>query len=449
MLDLTGKRVAVVGLARSGLAAAKLAHRLGGSVLVSERKALEQVIGSVEELQSIGIDVEAGGHARLECERFDLVILSPGVEPSAHWLARWSDQKTELWSEIELASRSFGGKWIGVTGSNGKTTTVHLIHSILNAAGMDSSMVGNVGTAWSSLLPARNEQVFVVEISSYQLERSPTIRPTVGVLLNVFENHLDRHHSMQEYASTKARLFANQTIEDVAILNGENSWVISATSGIQSNKFTFGTDPNQDYWFDEQSLWFGNKNSQTLIIERSEYSLPGAHNALNALAAAAATIAFGVEIDAVRKGLQDAQAVEHRIEFVGEIRGVRYYNDSKSTNLIATLTALKSFERNVILLFGGRPKVESYRPLANKFPLPIKKMVVFGEAIDQVKSELPPELPVVYTRDFTAAVQQAHQFASHGDVVLLSPGCASFDQFRDFEERGRTFKSIIANFNAV
>jgi UDP-N-acetylmuramoylalanine--D-glutamate ligase len=440
---LRGKRIAVVGMARSGLGAAVLAKRLGGSVLISDRKSPDELGDHLEELITQGIECELGGHSRLATERFDVVILSPGVVPRAEWLATWQQHGTEIWSELELAARAWQGKYVAVTGSNGKTTTVNLIAGILRAAGLDVELAGNVGTAWSTRLPAPAARVFVVEVSSYQLERSPSIHPNVGVLLNLYENHLDRHGSMANYAAAKAELFRNQTASDAAILNGDNEWVRGLESGMRGSIVHFGSAGSADLMATANQLILNHAGRREVILERAEFPLPGAHNVMNALAAAGAALSFGCGIDAVRAGLRGARAVEHRIEFVEERAGIRYYNDSKSTNLIATMTALDSFSQGVILLFGGRAKPESFAPLAARLGAPLKAIIAFGESRHKLRSELPAEFPLTQATDMPAAVAAARGLATAGDTILLSPGCASFDQFTDFEQRGTLFKRLV------
>ncbi|MBI5059875.1 UDP-N-acetylmuramoyl-L-alanine--D-glutamate ligase [candidate division KSB1 bacterium] len=440
---LSGKQVAVVGMARSGIGAALLAKRLGGSVLVSDRKSQQELGDHLEELIARGIRCETGGHARLESEEFDLVILSPGVVPPDAWVRRWLDRGVPIWSELELASRVWQGRWIAVTGSNGKTTTVNLIAGILRAAGLHVEMAGNVGTAWSTRLPAPETRVFVVEVSSYQLEYSPTIKPDVGVLLNLYENHLDRHGDMASYAEVKSRLFRNQTSSQFAVLNSANTWVQSVEAGIGSSKVHFGADGNAEFRLEENKLVWAHDGNIEIILNRDEFPLPGRHNALNALAAAGAAVSFGCSVAAIRQGLRSARAVEHRIEFVAERSGIRYFNDSKSTNLIATMTALDSFASNVILLFGGRAKPESFAPLAERLGKPLKSIIAFGESRQKLSQELPDEFPVKTTDDLASALVIARSEAVAGDTILLSPGCASFDQYRDFEQRGTEFKNLV------
>jgi UDP-N-acetylmuramoylalanine--D-glutamate ligase len=441
--DLRHKRVAVIGMARSGIGAAKLISRLGGHALISDLKPASMLSAALEELHGTNVEAETGGHVRVADETFDLVVLSPGVMPAENLLQSWRSRNTPVWSELELAARIFTGRWIGVTGSNGKTTTVHLIAGMLEEAGLHAVMAGNVGTAWSGLLPASEETVFVVEVSSFQLEHAMGLHPTVGVLLNLFENHLDRHGTMETYAALKARLFRNQTEEDYAVFSGDDDRTRRIGRSVRARVLRFGAGADCEFRLaSDRLMWYGPDKSE-LILELSELPLKGRHNALNALAAAAAAHAFGVELNMIRRALRNARPVEHRIEYVGSHEGIAYFNDSKSTNMVATMTALDSFDRDVILLFGGRPKKESFAPLAARFGRPIKKVVVFGEAAPKLLAELPAGLPVETAADLSAALALARSAARAGDTILLSPGCTSFDQFNNFEERGRLFKALV------
>ena len=441
--DPRGKRVAVIGMARSGIGAAKLIHRLGGRALISDLKPASMLDSALEELRDSGVEVETGGHARPADETFDLIVLSPGVVPAADLLRIWQERHTPIWSELELAARVFEGRWIGVTGSNGKTTTVHLIAAMLEQAGLRAVMAGNVGAAWSGFLPAAEGTVFVVEVSSFQLEYALGLRPTVAVLLNLFENHLDRHGTMEVYAELKARLFRNQTEGDQAVVNGDDDWARRIARGVRSNVIRFGAGTDCDFRLESDHLACRQSGESEVILPLSEFPLRGRHNALNALAAAAAAHAFGAELSAIRRALRTARPVEHRIEYVTSREGIAYFNDSKSTNMVATMTALDSFDGSVILLFGGRPKKESFAPLTGRFGRPIKKLIVFGGAVPKVMSELPAGLPVETAEDIGAALALARAAARSGDTILLSPGCTSFDQFDNFEERGRVFKSLV------
>jgi UDP-N-acetylmuramoylalanine--D-glutamate ligase len=440
-LDLTGKRILILGLARSGLGAAKLAVRLGGSVLISDRKPKDALARAIEELHGLNVEIETGGHQRASNERFDLAILSPGVVPPPPMEESWQRSGIPVWSELEFAAAVCENPWIAVTGSNGKTTTVNLIHAILKEAGLDAVMAGNIGAAWSDFLPAPKTRVFVIEVSSFQLEYAVALHPQVAVLLNIYENHLDRHGTLDVYANLKYRLFRNQTAKDAAVLNGDDEHVMRMPTG--GRKILFGNSQESDYWTDGRNLSFKTDGQSEILLPRSEFPLQGRHNELNALAAAAAAHAFGAPLKAIRTALKKAQAVEHRIEYVTEHAGVAYYNDSKSTNMVATMTALDSFEKNVILLFGGRPKKESFRPLSDRFGKPLKALIVFGEAVAKVRDDLPTGTARTEVANIEEALQAARRIAKPGDTILLSPGCTSFDQFNNFEERGRIFKSLV------
>ena len=442
-LDLQGKRFAVIGMARSGIGAAKLIHRLGGRALISDIKPASELTSAIEELREFDVEVECGSHARAASESFEAVVLSPGVVPPTELVQSWSGRAIPVWSELELASRSYDGRWIGVTGSNGKTTTVHLLAGILRETGLDVAMAGNVGTAWSGLLPAPPGRVFVVEVSSFQLEYSPTVRPRVALLLNLFENHLDRHGTMEVYAELKSRLMRNQQADDVAVLNGDDARVRHLSRGLRARIVYFGSGEPCDFRAGPEGITCHVHGCGEMLVPRGELPLIGRHNELNAAAAAAAAYAFGADAASIRRGLQAARPVEHRIEFVVSENGVDYFNDSKSTNMVATMTALDAFADNVILLFGGRPKKESFAPLAERIPHPVKAIIVFGEAVPKLREELRSRLPVREVRDLAEAVSLARHLSKPGDTVLLSPGCTSFDQFKNFEERGTTFKVMV------
>jgi UDP-N-acetylmuramoylalanine--D-glutamate ligase len=249
---------------------------------------------------------------------------------------------------------------------------------------------------------------------------------------------------MDVYAYLKARLFRNQVPDDTAIINGDDEWAMKLSSLFRGKLVGFGTSPEFEFWTDGLSLFHRGEGKAQLILDRKKLPLVGRHNELNALAAAAAAYSFGVDIGTIGEALHTAKPVEHRIEFVTDRRGVRYINDSKSTNVVATQTALDAFENNVILLFGGRPKKESFGPLRKRFFNPIKAMVVFGEAVNKARAELTGNLPIQYRESLRDAVETATAMARPGDTILLSPGCASFDQFKDYEERGRLFKSFVS-----
>ncbi len=441
--DLTGLRFGILGLGKSGIGAAGLIKRLGGTALISDRKPLNQFGAILNTLHDAGIEVEAGGHERLFSETFDILVVSPGAVLTDDWIDALRIHSTKIWSELELASHCTNAKWIGVTGSNGKTTTVTLLTDMLNEAGYRARAVGNIGTAWSECLPDHETDIFVVEVSSFQLEYTHSARPNVCVLLNVLENHLDRHGNIDTYGRLKLKLAANQTSEDVVVLNAEDRFLTSNLAGLRAQKRFFSRFDTSDWSVDNRTLSHRSAGDITKVLDSSEWTLVGEHNLLNAAAAAAAASSLGITDRAIHDALVKARPVEHRIEFVREICGVKYVNDSKSTNLTATLTALRAIDGPTILLFGGRPKHESFAPLSDLLETQIRHLIAFGEATGKVKQELRPSEGLHYCDALPESLALAVKLANPGETVILSPGCASYDQFSNFEQRGELFKELV------
>ncbi len=437
--DLSGRRFGILGLGRSGVGAAGLIKRLGGNALISDSKPAESFGSLPYTLRARGVEVETGSHARLLTEDYDVLIVSPGAMVKQEWQAQLGKRGTQIWSELELASQCYDGRWIGVTGSNGKTTTVTLIRGILEHAGLRVDAVGNIGVAWSERLPSTDVDLFVVEVSSFQLEFTQTARPNICVLLNVLENHLDRHGDLETYGQLKLKLAANQGPSDFVILNGDDHFLMRNAHTLKAAPITFSKDSSADWIVRD-----GHVASATgqIILSHDEWELVGTHNLLNAAAAAAAASCLGISETDIHTALTRAVAVEHRIEWVRTLDGVHFFNDSKSTNLIATLTALDAIDGPVILLFGGRPKRESFAPLANLIGNNIREIVVFGEAREKVSKDV-PETSVHFCDDLESALMHARTVMHPGDTILLSPGCASYDQFENYEQRGTLFKKLV------
>lgn len=440
--DLSGQRFGIVGMGRSGISAAGLVRRLGGNVLVSDSKPVEVLWQSIDKLVDSKIEIEVGEHSRIFKENFDTIVVSPGVQVKPEWLLAWRKSGAKVWSELELASQCYNGNWVGVTGSNGKTTTVTLITEILNRSGVRACAVGNIGEAWSSFLPKHEIELFVVEVSSFQMEYTETARPTVCVILNVLANHLDRHGRIEVYGDLKMKLSRQQQSSDFFVYNADDSFLSSRSSQINSAVVTFGTE-NADFLVRDGKLLRNTGGEETLLIRESEWKLVGRHNLLNAAAAAAASTCVGVSDRDIRSALLTAEPVEHRIEFVREVGNVRYINDSKSTNLIATITAIDSIDRRIVLLFGGRPKLESFASLGTYLGKQLSHIIVFGEAIAKVSTELPDDSRLHFCRDLTESFQLARKYAIKGEAIMLSPGCASYDQYENFEQRGKHFKQLV------
>lgn len=441
--SLDGRRFGILGMGRSGIGAARLITRLGGTALISDMKPAAKLAKQIASIASDRVDVETGTHQRLLAEPFNAVIVSPGAVLAPDWLRSWSGRGIEVISELEFAWRCSSGNAVMVTGSNGKTTTVTLIETILLHSGIKAIAVGNIGTAWSEHLPAPEEMLYVVEVSSYQLEHAPTIKPKVAALINVLENHLDRHGTLEEYGKTKLRLFANQNSDSVAVMNRDDEFSVSHMGNVPGKISWFGQHPTSEWNVRENHVSRGSQDGERVLIRENEWTLPGRHNLMNAAAAAAACSALGLTDSQIRAGLLVAKPVEHRIEFVREYNGVRFYNDSKSTNLAATMTAIAAVPSPIILLFGGRAKKESFAPLSALLDGPIHLIIAFGEAREKILHEVGPHARLFSAETMSEALRLASAEASAGDSVLLSPGCASFDQFDNFEKRGEVFKSLV------
>jgi UDP-N-acetylmuramoylalanine--D-glutamate ligase len=337
------------------------------------------------------------------------------------------------------------GKLVGITGSNGKTTTTTMVHHILQSAGVDAILAGNVGTPLISQVAAmKSDGVAVVELSSFQLELIETFRPNIGALLNITPDHLDRHKTMEGYSAAKARLFENQTELDAAILNADDA----ATVKLAPKK-------PQVYWFSRKSMVeqgacvrgneivFVEKGREEAVLKVEDIPLAGAHNLENILAAVAMARISGVDAEKIAAGVKSFAGVEHRLEFVAEVRGVRYYNDSKATNVDATLKALDAFPGRVLIILGGKDKGSDYtvlqKPLRDKAILAL----LIGAAADKIESQIAGSVAIERAGTMQRAVEIAASAAKPGDVVLLAPACASFDQFANYEERGKVFKELV------
>jgi UDP-N-acetylmuramoylalanine--D-glutamate ligase len=406
--------VLVVGLARSGTAAARALVSRGDAVVAYDRDAALEAGGLTE----LGVDVRLGAWDDEVLDAVELVVKSPGVPGDAPPVAAARARGIPLISEIELGARLLPNAIVGVTGTNGKTTTVALLGAIFEAAGRPVEVAGNIGRPLTSLLGAAPEAWVVCELSSFQLEDVETLRPRVGVLLNLEPDHLDRHGSLETYAAAKLRLFERQQPGDVAVVPRGFGPVPGGAARVEFA----GDDPLP-----------------------AEPLLPGAHNRENAAAATAAARAAGVPDQAIAAALQTFPGVEHRIETVAELDGVLYVNDSKATNVAAALRALASFpERRLHVILGGRGKRESYAPLAAALASRDRAYLI-GEAADEIAAALRSAgISCEESGTLAAAVAAARAHAEPGDVVLLSPACASFDQFTSFEQRGDEFRRLVA-----
>src|SRR5258708_2259353 len=443
--ELRGKRVLVVGLARTGVATALFCAARGANVMATDARTENEIGEAIAPLRTAGVKLELGGHRENTFLEQDLIIPSPGVSADAPLLQAARAKGVTIWSEVELADRFLSGRLIGITGSNGKTTTTSLIEHILKNAGFSTILAGNIGTPLIARVDrTSDDSVTVVELSSFQLELIETFRPNISVFLNLTPDHLDRHHSLEAYASAKARIFENQTEADSAVLNADDPgttplaptkphlyWV-SRKQRVDQGAFVHGNE-----------IFFRRDGEEEVVLNLRDIPLAGAHNVENVLAAVAATRLAGAEPAAIARGVRSFAGVEHRLEFVAEIAGVRYYNDSKATNVDATLKALDAFPGRILIFLGGKDKGSDYtllqKPLREKAILAL----LIGAAAEKIEKQITGSVAIERAGTIERAVEIASHAARPGDVVLLAPACASFDQFQNYEHRGRVFKELV------
>jgi UDP-N-acetylmuramoylalanine--D-glutamate ligase len=449
-MELKDKRVLVVGLGKSGVASALFLKAHGAQVTVSDTKSGDELRNEIPVLLDHGITVETGGHGERTFRGQDFIVVSPGVPVDTPALVQARSLGEAVIGEVELAAQFLPGPIVAITGSNGKTTTTTLVGEIMTASGVPALVGGNIGTPAISLVErAQPETVIVLEISSFQLETIKTFRPRVAVVLNVTPDHLDRHRTFEAYVNAKARIFENQTSNDFAVLNADDPTCVSLASRTRAQVFWFSRqkEVKQGAWVREGNIVFRDGQQEREIMLASEVPLKGVHNLENVLAAVCAGALMGCAPEKIRQAVRDFKAVEHRLEFVATIRGVDYYNDSKATNVDAAIKALESFPANIHLILGGKDKGSDYSVLNDLLRQRVKRVYTIGAAAEKIESQIVssksggPE--VVHAETLENALRKANAAAQPGDVVLLAPACASFDQFKNYEQRGQVFKEIV------
>jgi UDP-N-acetylmuramoylalanine--D-glutamate ligase len=443
--ELRGKRVLVVGLARTGVATALFCAARGANVAATDARLESEIGEALAPLREAGVHLELGGHGEKTFLAQDVIVPSPGVPADAPLLQAARAKGITIWSEIELADRFLKGRLIGITGSNGKTTTTSLIAHILKSAGMPTILAGNIGTPLISRVEHTNDAtITVAELSSFQLELIETFRPDISVFLNLTPDHLDRHHTLEAYGTAKARIFENQTEADSAVLNADDP-ATTKYAPAKPQVFWFSRKQRvaQGAFVRENEIVFRRDGEEETILKLQDIPLAGAHNVENVLAAVAATYLAGTDSSSIAKGVRSFSGVEHRLEFVAEIGGVRYYNDSKATNVDATLKALEAFPGRILVVLGGKDKGSDYtvlqKPLREKAILAL----LIGAAAEKIEKQITGSIAIERAGTIERAVEIASHAARPGDVVLLAPACASFDQFENYEHRGRIFKDLV------
>src|SRR5262244_244700 len=441
-MELRSKQVLVVGLARTGMECARFLVNQGAKVSVSDLRSETDLENEIHALKGLPIHYLLAGEERRWLEGMDLVVPSPGV-PAANPLLQEANRRgIEILSEIDLAYRFFRFPIVAITGTNGKSTTTTLVGEMLKANGTKVFIGGNIGAPLIGFAGGDWEWG-VVEISSFQLEWIKEFRPRVAVLLNLSEDHLDRYPDFAAYCGAKERIFENQTASDVAILNRDDSLVWGMARGMPARIVSFGFSEVDQGVFakSEEIIWRDASTEERFPLRHVK--IQGVHNVENMMAAIAVAKAIGMPAQIIQQTLEKFPGLEHRLEFVREKNGVRYYNDSKGTNVGAVVKSLASFSAPVILLAGGVDKGGDYGVLRDGIKKGVKRLLLFGAAKEIIAKALGTLTETVLVDDMEVAVRDAHQHAQPGDVVLLSPACSSFDMFRNYAERGRVFKSVV------
>jgi UDP-N-acetylmuramoylalanine--D-glutamate ligase len=446
-LELRNKRVLVVGLGKSGLAAARFLKARGARVTVSDARPAT-LIAELTQLLDEGFMVESGSHGLLTFRRQDLIVVSPGVPATVPELVTVRAMGTHIIGELELGARYLQGGIVAITGSNGKTTTTSLVGEIFQAARVPTQVGGNIGRPVTEMVATDTpDTVNVLEVSSFQLETVETFQPRIAVVLNITPDHLDRHGNFAAYVAAKARIGERQGPNDALVLNAEDAVVQGLAAKAKGNVYWFSAKRRvkQGAFVHGDSIWFTpSENAQPEpVMPVAEIGLAGAHNVENVLAAVCAAKLAALPSEVIRSAVAAFRAVEHRLEFVREFAGVRYYNDSKATNVDATAKAVEAFAGGIHLILGGKDKDSDYTTLGPLLRERVKTVITIGSAAEKIERELAGVVKIERAQTLERAVRLASELAEAGDTVLLAPACASFDQFKNYEERGRVFKALV------
>ncbi|MGA9643528.1 MAG: UDP-N-acetylmuramoyl-L-alanine--D-glutamate ligase [Terriglobales bacterium] len=458
-MDLKDKRALVVGLGKSGVASALFLNAHGARVTVSDSKPEAELRNEILLLLEHGIAVETGGHGDRTFRDQDLIVVSPGVPFDSPQLVQARSLGESVIGEIELAARFLPGPIAAITGANGKTTTTALAGEILAASKLPVLVGGNIGTPAISFVDQATAKTWIVlEVSSFQLETIVNFRPRIAVILNITPDHLDRHKTFANYIGAKARIFENQRAEDFTVLNADDPTTVGLAERTLAQRFLFSRkkEVGAGAFVRNGIIFFRSPerrtpNDQRLEVEimpLSETPLKGAHNLENVLAAICIGMLAGCPPEHIRHAVQNFKAVEHRLEFVAQVAGVDYFNDSKATNVDATIKALESFPANIHLILGGKDKGSDYTVLNDLLRARVKRVYTIGAAAAKIESQIQGATEIDRAETLETAVQRASASAVPGDVVLLAPACASFDQFQNYEHRGTVFKEVVQSLAA-
>ena len=444
-MNLSGRDILVVGLARTGLSAANFLIGKGARVSVTDLRTKNELNDRIARLRG-KVRLVLGRHREADFTGVDMIVLSPGVPSGIPPLVRARERGIPVWSEIELACRFLKGTLIGVTGTNGKTTTTTLVGEMLAASRRPHVVAGNIGVPLlDKVEDATEETVWVVELSSFQLETTRTLHCRVAVVLNVTPDHLDRHPSFEAYWQAKRRILLNQEGSDFAVFNRDEPNSRRMAEGAKARSLFFSRlDRCAGVFFRDGKIWIQVDDESHQVMDRSQIRLKGEHNLENVLAAAAASFLVGVEPDAIARACRSFAGVEHRLEWIRDLEGVSFYNDSKATNVESASKAMEALDQPLVAIMGGTNKGSDFRVLRPLVERRVRHLVLLGEARESLVEGLRGAAPVSEVGGLEEAVRRAFLEALPGDAVLLAPACASFDMFRNYEERGRAFKNLVS-----
>ena len=445
-IEIRGKKIVILGLALSGAAAAKLAVRQGADVFVSDNQDTLALQGTLTDLKALGILGELGQHSDHIYDA-DLWIISPGIAQDSELVQKAQSNDIPIVSEIEFSSWFTEAPILAITGSNGKTTTAHLLAEMIQTDDLHGALAGNVGIPFAEMVledlgNPDPKRVWVLEISSFQMEFIEHFKPYIAIFLNITPDHLNRYPSMKEYIAAKMNMWSRQTAEDFIVYNADDTILVEEIAESTSRKIAFGLGHHPEAIFQPNRTKIYTEEHATLI-EMNQLALPGKHNLANALAAATAAHLMGVPNKSIAATMSQFSGVPHRLEPIAEINGVTYINDSKATNLDAVQVALESFTQPIILLLGGLDKGGDFRSILPHTHNNLKEVIAFGQAKELILTALRDAVRSTSVMDLIEALELAQNCSQPGDVVLLSPGCASFDQFENFEKRGDHFRSLV------
>jgi len=447
--DISNKRITIIGLQKSGYASAILGNELGATIFVSELNINEDIINKKNNLNEKGIKVEIGIHSRL-IYKADIWIISPGVPKNVNIIIEAIKLKIPIISEIEFASYFTMLPIIAVTGSNGKSTTVSILYSMLNTKHLNPILAGNIGTPFSEqVLKERNDpglgNIYILEVSSFQLEHIESFKPNISVYLNISPDHLDRHQNMKQYLNAKLELIKNQKSNDAVVFNEDEKIFKSSFNNLPCKTVSFSI-LNKASFFHINGKNIYNQNNE-LLINKNNIKLKGNHNLSNLIASATVAKLMNVKDEKIISVMENFDSIKHRIQLIKKINGISYINDSKATNIQSVIAAINSFNNPIILLLGGKNKNSNFRQLLPHTKRHVKHIVSYGEAGGEIAAAIGDAVRLDCVNSLKEAVASAQKFALKGDIILLSPGCASFDQFKNFEERGNKFIKIVKMYS--